>query len=100
MMNKDIIIFLNSQEEVQSINLIENIPYKHKYSFIFSYLPNSEINELPKTTNMNIYQVNQETLFRPQSIYYLNEYQLKLNDLIKTLQDFPSINLYLIITSY
>lgn len=100
MMNKEIIIFLNSQDEDQAINLLENIPYKHKYSFIFSYLPQNEINELPKTTNMKTYQINHNTLFKPQSIYYLNEYNLKLHDLIKTLQDFPDINLYLIVTSY
>lgn len=99
MMNKKIILFLNSIEDEHTFNLIQNIPHKSEYSFIFSFLSDKEIKGLSQLTEMKVNKISCETLFQPDSIYFLNDEYHKLNDLITTLLFFDDINLHIIVTS-
>src|SRR5690554_1629266 len=99
MMINNMILFLNSLDEERTINLMTKIPHKSEYSFIFSYLSEKQKKGLSQLTNMRINKISWDTLFQHDNIYFLNQPQNKLSDLINTLTSFKNIHLYLIITS-
>ncbi len=96
---KNIILIINSAIDNSCINLIQNIPNKNNYAFILSSLPKHEKKGLAELTKMPIYEITYDTLFKQDSIYFIDDRYNEINDFISALILIPNTHLHIIVLS-